>query len=164
MRPQKRQDRLIEIASRLKKVGYSFQIQIIGNGPEEEKIKSLIKEKDVSDVVQLLGLKVNPYPYVKKADCFVLTSDFEGFGIAVKEALLLGTPVISTNVTGVKEVLANGEYGILCEINTDKIEEAMREMLDHPELQRKIRDQLTNFDCENGKIIEGLRNIIEGRR
>lgn len=40
----------------------------------------------------------------------------------------------------------------------------MREMLDHPELQRKIRDQLTNFDCENGKIIEGLRNIIEGRR
>ena len=164
MRPQKRQDRLIEIASRFKKAGYSFQIQIIGNGPEEEKIKSLIKEKDVSDVVQLLGLKVNPYPYVKKADCFVLTSDFEGFGIAVKEALLLGTPVISTNVTGVKEVLANGEYGILCEINTDKIEEAMREMLDHPELQRKIRDQLTNFDCENGKIIEGLRNIIEGRR
>lgn len=84
MRPQKRQDRLIHIAKNLKDDGYDFKIQIIGNGPEEDKIKSLIDELDVSDKIELLGLKTNPYPYIKNADCFVLSSEFEGFGIAVK--------------------------------------------------------------------------------
>ena len=89
MRPQKRQDRLIKIAKNLKNDNYKFKIQIIGNGPEEEKIKKLIKDYDVEDVVELLGLKLNPYPYIKQADCIVVSSDFEGYSVAIKEALLL---------------------------------------------------------------------------
>ena len=53
MRPQKRQDRLVEIARDLKKEGYKFKIQIIGNGPEEETIKQLVKDYNVEDVEDL---------------------------------------------------------------------------------------------------------------
>lgn len=161
MTPPKRQDRLIEIARRLKEEGLRFKIQIIGSGSEEANIQEMILKADVSDVVELLGLKTNPYPYVKQADCFVLTSDFEGFGIAVKEAALLGTPVISTKVTGVKEVLGNGEYGILCDIDTQQIYLAMRSVLLSPQLLQDFRQKLTCYDCSNQAIIAKLFSIIE---
>ena len=162
MRPQKRQDRLVEIAHHLKNDGYDFKIQIIGSGSEEAAIKELIQRLDVSDVVELLGLKTNPYPYVRQADCFVLTSDFEGFGIAVKEAALLGTPVISTSVTGVREVLQDGKYGILCDNHTDAIYEAMRSVLSIPSILKDFRGKLQTYDCSNQVIIQKLFVIIEG--
>ncbi len=164
MRPQKRQDRLIEIASRLKQDGYNFQIQIIGNGSEEEKLKKLAQEKEVMDRVQFLGLQENPYPYVKQADCFVLTSDFEGFGIAVKEALLLKTPVISTNVTGVKELLENEKYGTLCKIDTDSVYTAMKNVLDNQEKLTEWKKALAQYDGKNEEIIQKLKEIIENKR
>jgi len=164
MRPQKRQDRLIEIASQLKQDGYDFQIQIIGDGVEEEKLKALAQEKKVTDVVQFLGLQENPYPYVKQADCFVLTSDFEGFGIAVKEALLLKTPVISTNVTGVKELLEEERYGTLCAIDTEAVYKAMKDVLDHREKLDNWKKALAQYDGKNEEIIQKLKGIIENKR
>lgn len=161
MRPQKRQDRLVEIARRLKDDGYDFKIQIVGSGSEEEAIKAQIQRLDVSDVVELLGLKTNPYPYVKQADCFVLTSDFEGFGIAVKEAALLGTPVITTSVTGVREVLRDGEYGILCPVDTDAVCEAMASALANPAILTDFRTKLKTYDCSNQSIVRKLFEIIE---
>ncbi len=77
MRPQKRQDRLVEIARDLKKEGYKFKIQIIGNGPEEENIKNLVKEYNVEDAVELKGLKVKSISIHKKMQIFVVvSSDF----------------------------------------------------------------------------------------
>ena len=74
MRDQKRQDRLVIAAKYLKELGYEFKIQLIGDGPNLEKIINLVKELDVEDKVEVLGLKTNPYPYVKAADFFVLSS------------------------------------------------------------------------------------------
>lgn len=162
MRPQKRQDRLITIAKKLKDDGYKFKIQIIGNGPEEDNLKKLIKEFDVSNEVDLLGLKTNPYPYIKNADCFVLSSEFEGFGIAVKEALILGQLVISTKVTGVEEMLEAPKFGLITENSTESLYEAMKSILDKKTDTEQIKENLKNFDAGNNKIIKKLINIIEG--
>ncbi len=162
LKQQKRQDRLVEVARKLKDEGFNFKIQIIGGGSEEEKLKEMIRQKDVSDCVELLGTLLNPYPYVKQADCFVLSSDFEGFGIVVKEAALLGTPVISTKVTGVGEVLNNGEYGILCEVDTEDIYRAMRSVLLSEDILSHFREKLKSYDCSNKAIIDKLFSIVEG--
>ena len=162
MRPQKRQDRLIEIAKDLKKEGYKFKIQIVGNGPEEENIKKLIKSYGVEDVVELVGLQLNPYKYMKNGDAFVLSSDFEGFGIVVKEALLLKKLVISTAVTGVTEVLENGRYGILTDVDTEDLENKMRDVLENRIDTKNILKELGNYDCGNQKIIEELEKILNG--
>lgn len=161
MRPQKRQDRLIEIAKKLKQENYKFKIQIIGNGPEEEKIKELVKQYKVEDVVELLGLKMNPYPYIKQANCVIVSSDFEGYSVAIKEALLLKKAVISTNVCGVSEMFNNGKYGIVSEISTDDLMDKMKKVLDKKINIIEIEKNLENFDCENNKIIEKLINLIE---
>lgn len=160
--PPKRQDRLVEIAKRLRDKNLVFKIQIIGDGTEREKLEKSIKNNQLEDKVKLLGLKSNPYPYIKQADCFVLTSDFEGFGIAAKEALVLGTPVISTAVTGIKEVLKGGDYGILCDVDTEALYNAMYSVLASKEILRDARKKLENFDCSNGPIINQLFSIMEG--
>lgn len=157
----KRQDRLVEIAKSLKDEGFSFKIQIIGSGDMQENIAQLIDKHGVADVVELLGMKTNPYPYIKQADCFVLTSDFEGFGIAVKEALLLGTPVISTAVSGVKELLADGEFGMLCNIDTADVCSAMRRVLTDKTVLESYRKKAESFNCGNKEIADKLLNIIE---
>lgn len=162
MRAQKRQDRLIRIAKKLKDDGYDFKIQIIGNGPEEEKIKKLINELNVSDKIELLGLKTNPYPYIKNANCFVLSSEFEGFGIAVKEALILEQLVISTKVTGVEEMLESPKFGLITENSTEALYIKMKELLDKKINVNKIKENLKEYDAGNDKVIKKLIKIIEG--
>lgn len=162
MRPQKRQDRLIHIAKKLKDDGYDFKIQIIGNGPEEDKIKSLIDELDVSDKIELLGLKTNPYPYIKNADCFVLSSEFEGFGIAVKEALILGQLVISTKVTGVEEMLEAPKYGLITGNSTEALYQEMKKVLSGEIDVEAIKNNLKDYDSGNNQVIDKLIHIIEG--
>jgi len=161
MRPQKRQDRLIEIAKRLKQDGYNFKIQILGNGSEEEKIRKLIKEKDVEDVIELKGLVQNPYPYIKQANCVVVSSDFEGYSIAIKEALLLKKIIISTDVSGVREIFEDNKFGIISEKSTDDLENKMRQILDNKIDIEKIKNNLEKFNCGNDEIINRLIKIIE---
>lgn len=162
MRPQKRQDRLVKIAKKLKDEGYKFKIQIIGNGPEEGKIKELIEKEEVSDVVELLGLKLNPYPYIKNANCVVVSSDFEGYSVAIKEALLLKKAIVSTDVCGVSELFENGKYGIVSEISTEDLLNKMRQVLDGKIDIKQIEEKLEDFDCGNSEILQKLINIIEG--
>lgn len=161
MRPQKRQDRLIEIARDLKKEGYKFKIQIIGNGPEEENIKHLVKEYSVGDVVELKGLQLNPYPYIKNGDVVVVSSDFEGYSIAIKEALLLGKPIISTDVSGVREMFENGKYGIITKVETEDLKNKMRDVLDKKIDIKSIEKNLEKYDCGNQKIIKELEKLID---
>ncbi len=162
MRPQKRQDRLVEIAKKLKEENYKFKIQIIGNGPEEEKIKDLIKKYNVEDVIELLGLKINPYPYIKQANCVVVSSDFEGYSVAIKEALLLKKAVISTNVCGVSELFENGKYGIVTKISTEDLLNKMKDVLDEKIDIKAIENNLKIFESGNNEIIEKLIKLIEG--
>ena len=161
MRPQKRQDRLISIARRLKDKGFRFKIQILGDGPEEDNIKALIKENGVEDVVELKGLVLNPYPYIKQADCVVVSSDFEGYSIAVKEALFLKKAMISTDVSGVKEIFEGNRYGIVTERSTDALYDKMEQALDGRLKLKELEKALETFDGGNDAIVKQLFSLIE---
>ena len=164
MRPQKRQDRLIEIARDLKNKGYKFKIQIIGNGPEEDNIKDLIRKYKVEDCVELKGLQLNPYPYIKNANAVVVSSDFEGYSLSIKESLLLRKPVISTNVSGVSEMFENGKYGISTKVETEDLKNKMEDILLGRIDLKRIEKNLEKFDCGNNKILEKLEEIINEQK
>ena len=129
---QKRQDRLIKIAKILKNKGFEFEIWILGEGKLKSKLMNLAKTLEVSDEVKFLGYQANPYPYIKRADVFVLTSDTEGYPTVVCEALCLGKPVISTNITGSDELLANG-IGILTGFEPKEIAEQIEILIQSQE-------------------------------
>ena len=133
----KRQERIINIARYILNKGYDFDFWIVGSGKEEEKLKSLIKKHSVEKNVFLKGYQSNPYPYMKCSDVFMLTSDYEGYPIALCEALCLGKPVISTKVTGAEEMLSDG-VGILCDSDEQILADALIELYENNDALSKI--------------------------
>ena len=91
---QKRQDVLLQA---YKKADIPQKLVLLGAGDDEKKIHFLIKELDLENRVLLPGFSKNPYAWIKHADLFVLSSDFEGFGRVLAESLAVGTPVVSTH-------------------------------------------------------------------
>lgn len=161
MRDQKRQDRLVYAAKYLKDLGYEFKIQLIGDGPNLEKIKNLVNELDVQDKVDVLGLKTNPYPYVKSADFFVLSSYMEGYGIVIKEALLLKTKILTTDITGPKEILEDGKFGIIVPNDDDSIKYKMKEILDDKKKFESYDKILSEYKGDNEIIKKQTLKLLD---
>lgn len=137
---EKRFDRLINIGARLKAGGLSFEIHIYGRGEQQEKLSALIKEKKVEDVVFLDGFTDNPYRILAKTDLFVCSSYQEGMSTVVSEAIILGVPVVSTDVSGAREVLGdNNEYGIVTGNSEEELYTAVKAVLDDPVLYDKYK-------------------------
>ncbi len=152
LRKEKCHDRLIRIASRLKKTGYDFQIKIIGDGPLRNYLENLIDQLQVGDCVTLLGLNENPYPYIKACDCFVLASNFEGYGIVIKEALLLKKLILTTDVVGPREILEDGKYGLIVENKEEALFDKMSEILEGKNDYDQILSNVNNYQGDNETI------------
>ena len=161
MRDQKRQDRLIKAAIKLRDENYKFKIQLIGDGPNLNKINDMVKQHDLEDYVEVLGLKENPYPYIKNSDYFVLCSYMEGYGIVIKEALLFKKKIITTDVVGPKEILKNGKYGIIIKNEDDAVYYALKRVLDNPEIFNEIEKNLKNYKSDNEDIKNEILNLID---
>ncbi|WP_180075880.1 glycosyltransferase [Acinetobacter sp. YH12106] len=100
---QKRHDILIEAYA---KANVQEKLVLVGTGELLESSKKLVKSLGIEGKVVFTGFKKNPYPYIKHAKLMVVSSDFEGFSIAILEALALGTPIISTDCpSGPREIL-----------------------------------------------------------
>lgn len=157
----KRHDKLIEVASILKARGYNITVDIIGKGILEEELKNLARLKDVNEIINFLGFQENPYKYIKNSDVFCLTSDTEGFSMVVAESLSLGTPVVSTKVNGVTEMLSSGG-GIITTGNVEDISNEIQNLINESkrlsELQKEIGDVIEKFDIK--KRIRDIEDFI----
>ena len=99
----KRHDVLVKAYA---KTDQSMPLLLLGQGKHKGDIEELVKDLNIEDKVVFLGFQENPFPYIKHAQLKVLTSDWEGFALVIAEALVLGTPVISTDCpSGPSELL-----------------------------------------------------------
>lgn len=123
MRPEKRFDRLISAFEKLIGEGLPAHLLLLGTGPEEDSLKRYVKEHSLENDVTFAGYCLNPYKYYAVSDIYACPSDSEGFSTAVSEALITGTPVVTTDVAGMREMLGeNGEYGIIAENDGEFLE------------------------------------------
>lgn len=135
-------DRLLNVHKRLKDEGYFHQIFILGIGDEKKKLEEKAKEYGVEDSFILLGFKENPYQYVSRCDLYVCSSRREGFSTAVTEALIVGTPVVSTDCSGARELLGdNDEYGLVVENSEEGLYQGMKRMLSDPALLANYKEK-----------------------
>ncbi|MCQ2272822.1 MAG: glycosyltransferase [Bacteroidales bacterium] len=110
---QKGYDRLVKVLGRLHQQGFNeWHLYLLGRGEDLEHLKQLTVEGGISDKVTFLGFVQKPYEYISKMDLFVCSSRFEGYSTAVTESVLLGVPVITTECSGMKEILGNDYPGI----------------------------------------------------
>ena len=101
------------------------KLAILGDGPLEEGLQQLIVQLGLGAQVMLAGRRANPFAILKNADCFVFSSDYEGQGLVVLEALILDRPVISTDVVGPRSVLEDG-HGLLVENSAEGLADGFR--------------------------------------
>ena len=138
---QKAYDRLLRIVNLLIQQNYSIELWIIGEGEERSKLESYIRENGLEKVVTLWGFQTNPYAYLKHCDLFVCSSVSEGYSTAVTEALILGLPVITTDCSGMNELLLNGKCGVITENSEDALYQGLKNILEHSELLDYYRHQ-----------------------
>lgn len=127
-------ERLINIFYKIKKLGYHFELNIIGDGELKSALQEKIDSFQLHNEVRLLGFKSNPYPYIKHADVLVCSSFQEGFGMVLVEALTLNVPVISTDCGGMNEIIDSGNNGIICENSEEKLFETILKICQNPSL------------------------------
>ena len=132
----------------------NVELVIIGKGENEVEIKKYIELNNLKKKVQLLGYKKNPFPYIKQADLFLLSSKFEGSPNVLVEALYLRKFVISTDCpTGPKEILNNGKHGELVKIGDyKKIAKLINNFKKNKIVNNKIRSGYKSLKKYNYKI------------
>lgn len=157
---RKRFDRVIFAAEALKSKNVEFVWYILGDGPEREKIESMIKESSLENNVILLGAKTNPFPYIKVADCFVMSSENEGQPMVLNEALTLGKPVISTEFASSKEVVNNRVNGLIVPNSTQGLIGGVSLFVDDEFVRRTINDGAQKFAYNNDGILRQVRRVV----
>lgn len=161
--PQKGFDRLLRTHQKLLEEGFKHHILIIGDGYDFENVKNLRDDLGVSTTVTMLGFCGNPYPYIKKADFYILSSRYEGFPTVLFEALTLKKNIIATDVSGVREMLEDGELGLIVENSEEGIYEGMKKALqktvDFNRYQENLLDYKMPFNLENS--VQTLIKIID---
>lgn len=127
---QKRYDRAIEVAHRLKKAAYEVDFWVLGEGELEADLRQQIARSGLEDSFILKGFVKPPYAYLAQADMLLNTSESEGYPLTLCEALCLGVPVVATCITGASEILDNSRYGLLVDETVDSIYQGIKSLLD----------------------------------
>ncbi|WP_294250999.1 glycosyltransferase [uncultured Chryseobacterium sp.] len=154
--------KLMDAHARLLKEGFDHHIVVIGDGEEKANLKIQAEKLGVTKSFEFLGSLINPYPYVKNSDFYILPSESEGWPLIIADTLILQKPIIATHVGGVPEMIVHGKNGYLIKYDTDEMYHAMKKFLTEPELVSHLTKNLENIDeqFDNRKIFDAVENII----
>lgn len=133
---------LLEAAALLKNKGVEFTLWIVGGGAAMEELAAQ-KDRLGLDNVVLWGAKENPYPYLASADIYVCSSIYEGLSTTTIEALILGKPCVVTDCTGMRDILGDGEYGLVVPITAEALAEGMEKLLTDDTLRHHYEKMAT---------------------
>lgn len=159
---QKAYPRLLDVLEALYDQGYRFDWTIVGGGDDFNSVFARINNSCLKDSVRMLGMQKNPYPYIKEADVFALLSMYEGLPNTLFEALILGTPVIATNVGGVADIVVPGENGWLTENNESSIEKMLKFIIENTEAVDQMKAKIQTYSYDNKAIIRTAQEVLFG--
>lgn len=148
---QKGYDLAVKACKILKEKGYKFNWYALGNGVEEANIKKMIEDFGVKGYFHLLGIRINPYPYIDQCDIYVQPSKHEGYGIAVAEARMLNKPIVCTDFTGARDQIVNGYTGTIVGFEPKEIADAIKDLIANQDKRNAYSKNLACSDknCEN---------------
>lgn len=157
LKESKGYDRLLRIIKHLRDEKYRVHLYILGVGPLQHEMEKYIISESLSGNVTILGYDTNPYKYVAKSDLFVCASYAEGFSTAATEALILGVPVCTVDVSGMKEMLGeHNEYGIVTENNEEALYQGIKSLI----VNQQLRTYYKRKAAERGKLFS-MKNTVK---
>lgn len=156
-------ERAVRVYSRLRDDGFDFSVLIMGMGYERENVEKVIEETDMGDRITLMNYQSNPFKYMAAANAYVCSSYAEGYSTTVTESVILGTPIITTECSGMREIFGDRECGIICENSDDGLYEALKKVLENPELFEKYRKEAEARSeyFKKEKLVGRIENLFE---
>ena len=158
---QKGYDMALEACKILKEKGIEFKWYSLGMGPLKEEIEKYINENNLENNFKLLGVKSNPYPFIRDCDIYVQTSRFEGFGIAIAEARMLNKPVVTTRFDAVYNQMKDRKNGLVVDMNSQGIVNGILELINNKKLTNEIISYLKTEKKGNTEELEKFYKLIE---
>ena len=153
-------DRIVNCAKKLKENNINFLWCIIGNGKDEEMLRSMIGEANVEDVLIPIGVRLNPYPFIKEADIMCMPSRYEGKPIVVTESMILGVPPVVTNYLSANDQIQNGVDGIVVENNDIAIMDAVFNCSCNKEYVQEMKFNITSNEDGNMKYVKKIESEL----
>jgi glycosyltransferase involved in cell wall biosynthesis len=154
--------KLMDAHAKLIKEGFQHQILIIGDGEELPNLLRQQKELELENSFVFAGNKMNPYPYLKQADFFILPSESEAWPLVIAEALILQKPIIATKTGDIPEMIEDRKTGYLIDYKTEEMYSAMKEFLTNKNLVDEIQNNLQDIEnkFDNQKIFNSVEEIL----
>jgi glycosyltransferase involved in cell wall biosynthesis len=161
---QKAQNLLLEALRDIRRRGIDAHLVLVGEGPDRKHIERLVKKLGLEEHVSMPGTTDRVPEALAAADVFALSSDFEGFGIVVAEALAAGLPVVSTRCGGPEEILAGGKFGLLVPRRdprsmADAIEKLAKDSIERKKFAALARERAKAFDMDS--VAERYAKVFE---
>lgn len=128
--------RLLQVHKRLTQEGFAHDLWIVGKGEDREKMEDFIRENGLENSVKLMGFQENPYPFIAAADLLVCSSFYEGLSTFLTEGLILGKPIVTTDCSGMAELLGNSEYGLITANSQEGLYEGLKKLLTDDALRK----------------------------
>lgn len=160
MSKQKGYDIALDACQILKDKKIDFCWYIIGTGVLKEEIENGIRARNIETNIKLLGVKPNPYPFIAQADIYVQTSRFEGFGLAITEARMLNTPIVTTCFDAVYDQMVNGENGLVVDMNAKAVADGILKLVEDKKLYNHIVDYQSKEKKGNTEEIEKFYLLV----
>lgn len=126
---QKNYLRLLKTHKQLLDEGIPHDLWIFGEGPQRSQLERYVEGQNLRNSVWLPGFQENPYPYVKEADLLACSSNYEGFSTFLTEGLILGKPIVTTDVTGVREQMGDSEFALVVDNDDEAFYQGLKRML-----------------------------------
>lgn len=155
----KSQKSFVDVAIYLKKMNINFQWWMIGDGPEINEVKKLLKANEIDDQFIMMGEIDNPYPYIKKADLFISASKSESFGLAIAESLVLNTPVVARDYPALEEIITGGVNGIISHGDNSMLSKTVYQILKDNEALLKLKNN-TKLLINKELVLEQFENAM----
>lgn len=153
-------DNVPDICRRLVGSGLDIKWYLIGYGGDESLIRQRITEAGGQDRVIILGKKENPYPYMRACDLYVQPSRYEGKSVTVREAQLLGRPVVITNYATAASQLEDGVDGVIVPMDNEGCAAGIAALLRSPERMQQLADNCKQRDYTNSAEIEKIYTLM----
>ena len=155
--PPKNYPRLLRTFHRLKQERDNLELWILGDGVQRDELQRMAEELQIASSVRFLGFQTNPYPYMQKADLLVCSSNYEGFSTVITEGLILGMPIVTTECSGMRELLGESEYGCVTKNNDEAFYQGVKRMTEDEELRLHYAEKA----LQKGKTISGESLLMQ---
>lgn len=161
--PPKRFSRLLQAHKRLLDEGLRHDLWILGDGPQRPMLERYAADNGLNASVWMPGFIENPYPYMREADLLACSSVYEGYSTFITEGLILGKPIVTTDVSGMRELLGDSAYGLIVENDDEAFYRGLKRMLTEQELRDKYtkRAQARGVEFSAKRLTNKTENFFD---